>query len=147
MKPDPAKMQNFLCPCTSGKVYKECCNPYHEGELPGNALLLMRSRYSAYALSNADYIIATTHPGNPAYSNDTEKWKKEICLFSQKTDYQKLDILNFQDGEKEAFVTFVAYLKQSEKDETFTEKSHFLKIQGKWLYYMGKFAKGRFDFN
>ena len=66
------------CPCHSGKKYQECCQPYHTGKLPENALALMRSRYSAYALHLADYIMQTTHPHNRAYLSDKERWKKEI---------------------------------------------------------------------
>ncbi len=52
-KPSP----NLPCPCGSGLKYKKCCQKYHKGALPSTALLLMKSRYSAYALGLADYIM------------------------------------------------------------------------------------------
>ena len=47
------------CPCCSGKS-AICCQKYHKGLTPENALVLMRSRYSAYALGVGDYLIETT---------------------------------------------------------------------------------------
>ena len=36
------------CPCGSGQAFKECCQRFHDGELPDTPEKLMRSRYSAY---------------------------------------------------------------------------------------------------
>ncbi len=123
-----------LCPCCSQKPYCECCKRYHDGAPAENALALMRSRYAAYALHLADYIVATTHPDNPAYSPDSSSWKKEILRFSHNTSFVGLKIVEFIDGAKSAYVTFTAYLKQNGQDATFTEKSHFVKVGGRWFY-------------
>ncbi len=49
------------CHCEKGESYEDCCQPYIAGEdLPATAETLMRSRYSAYVVSEIDYI-ATTH--------------------------------------------------------------------------------------
>ena len=58
---------NTLCPCGSKTKYKKCCAIYHKGAVPKTALLLMKSRYSAYAVNNSAYIVKTTHPNNPDY--------------------------------------------------------------------------------
>lgn len=56
-----------LCPCQSGQPYQACCQPYHQQQqFPANAMLLMRSRYAAYALKNIDYIVQTTVPNQQA---------------------------------------------------------------------------------
>lgn len=39
-------------------------------------------------------------------------------------------------------MTFIAYLKSNGKDITFTEISHFEKINGKWLYKDGQIFEG-----
>jgi SEC-C motif domain protein len=127
---------NETCPCHSGEKYKKCCQPYHKGILPSNAKKLMRSRYSAFALDLADYIMATTHPNNPDYNNDKESWRKSILAFSQHTQFIGLKIDEFIDGEGEAFVTFEALLDGG----SLKEKSRFLKEKGKWLYESGKFT-------
>ncbi len=53
--------KNSKCPCGSGKKYKICCFRLHKGLLAKNALELMKSRFSAYAVGDANYIIKTTH--------------------------------------------------------------------------------------
>lgn len=127
---------NAPCPCHSGKKYKQCCQPYHKGILPSNALKLMRSRYSAFALGAAEYIMSTTHPNNSDYSLNTDEWKTGILSFSNTTRFIGLKINEFIDGETEAFVTFEALLDGS----VLKEKSHFLKENGKWLYESGEFT-------
>lgn len=126
---------NAPCPCHSGKKYKLCCQPYHKGILPANALLLMRSRYSAYTLGLVEYIISTTHPNNPDASIALSDWQKAIGDFAQTTYFRGLKIIEFMDGDEEAFVTFEATLS----DGIMKEKSRFLKVEGKWLYESGVF--------
>ena len=94
----------------------------------------MRSRYSAYALKLADYIIRTTHPENNSAISDPVEWKKDIITFSQMTDFTGLKIIDFHEETNRATVTFRAILKQKLHDVSFTEKSLFLKIKGRWLY-------------
>jgi len=53
--------KNTKCPCGSGKKYKDCCFRWHKITNAPNALLLMKSRFTAYAVGNAEYIIKTTH--------------------------------------------------------------------------------------
>lgn len=126
---------NALCPCHSGEKYKKCCFPYHKGILPSTALKLMRSRYSAYALHLAGYIMETTHPDNPEYTNDGEKWEEDIADFCRNTRFMRLKIIEFIDGEHEAYVTFEAIFATA----SLLEKSRFLKKEGKWLYESGEF--------
>jgi SEC-C motif-containing protein len=126
---------NAPCPCHSGDKYKKCCLPYHKGILPINALKLMRSRYSAYALHLSGYIMETTHPDNPDYTMDTETWGKSIMDFCRNTRFEELKIIDFIDGESEAYVTFEAVFDKG----SLTEKSRFLKNEGKWFYKSGEF--------
>ena len=130
----------MLCPCCSNLSYDKCCKPFHEGKICDSALQLMRSRYSAYALDKAIYIIETTHVDNPSYNKDTQKWEEEIRRFSENTSFEKLEIINFSEDGNIAYVTFRAYLKQNGKDISFTEKSLFEKADGKWLYKIGEIS-------
>lgn len=100
-------------------------------------MLLMRSRYSAYALGLVEYIISTTHPNNPDASIALSDWQKAIHNFAETTFFKGLKIVEFIDGEKEAFVTFEATLSEG----IMNEKSCFLKVEGKWLYESGEFAE------
>ncbi|HSW86593.1 MAG TPA: YchJ family metal-binding protein [Rhabdochlamydiaceae bacterium] len=130
-----------LCPCFSDIPYSECCKRYHDGSLAENALVLMRSRYSAYALHLADYIIKTTHPSNSGFSSDIKEWKKDILQFSQTTQFNGLKISEFTDGDSSAYVTFTAYLSQGNQDVSFTERSSFVKEGDKWFYKSGVIEK------
>jgi SEC-C motif-containing protein len=130
-KPSP----NLPCPCGSGLKYKKCCLKYHKGALPSTALQLMHSRYSAYALGLAEYIMSTTHPDNSDFTEEREQWKKEILAFSRATAFEGLKTVAFVDGEEEAYVTFEALLSSG----LLREKSRFLKENGKWLYVDGVF--------
>ena len=125
---------NAPCPCGSGLKYKKCCRPYHLGKRAADALILMKSRYSAYAAGVADYILRTTHPECPEYSDDSKAWRDAVLFFSENTRFVKLDILEVEPGEVESFVTFRARFDDGEM----TERSRFLNVDGAWLYRSGE---------
>jgi peptide deformylase len=134
--------QERVCPCGTGKTYAHCCQPLHQGQWPKTALELMRSRYAAYALGLPDYIICTTHPGSPQFHPDLVLWSQKISEFCAHTEFQRLEILDFQEKDRVATVTFVAHLKQNQQDLSFTERSYFEKIKDKWMYRSGQLAEG-----
>jgi peptide deformylase len=137
-------MENLgnLCPCFSGKEYDVCCKPFHQGTIPENALLLMRSRYSAYALNIPEYIIETTHPASPQYSDNKFSWRRNISQFARHFSFQNLKILDFKERDTLAIVSFTAYMSQEGQDATFTEKSYFEKSNKRWFYRAGQLAQG-----
>lgn len=116
---------NAPCPCGSQKKYKKCCKIFHNGALAPTALLLMKSRYSAFATNDYAYIIKTTHPQNSDFMSDKKAWKASI--------------LEFIDGQTQAYVTFKANLMQNGNDSSFIEKSNFIKEDKQWLYHSGEF--------
>ena len=131
---------NDICPCGSLKKYKKCCKPFHDKiTFPKTALELMKSRFSAFAVLIADYIIFTTHENNSDYISDLKSWNQDIMNFSKNTRFERLEILDFIEGEVESFVTFKATLFQDKNDISFIEKSRFLKVEDKWLYIDGQF--------
>lgn len=132
----------IACPCCSGLDYTECCEPFHDGALPKNALELMRSRYTAYVLNLPEYIMETTHPASPQYCVDRSLWTRKIADFSNRSSFNKLEILDHKEQDVLATVTFVAHVTQNEKDATFTEKSYFEKVKGRWFYRNGQLAEG-----
>jgi len=74
-------------------------------------------------------ILSTNPPYKQAFN--IEKGIKSIKKFS-KSEFKKLEIIEFTDGEKEAYVEFKAYID----DYVMHEKSFFLK-EDKW-YYVGE---------
>lgn len=131
-----------LCPCGSEQEYDQCCKVFHDGKQPENALLLMRSRYSAYVLNIPDYIIKTTHPASPQYSENLSAWKRSISQFSRNSIFHKLKVLDFKAKNTLATVTFTAYISKRSRDATFTERSYFEKINDRWFYRGGQLAQG-----
>lgn len=131
---------NDNCPCGSLIKYKKCCKSFHENiKTPINALELMKSRYCAYAIEKSEYIISTTHQKNRDFNTDTKVWNNDILDFSRNTKFEKLEILEFIDGQTESFVTFKANITQNKQDVSFIEKSRFVKENGKWQYIDGEF--------
>jgi len=128
------KKTTNLCPCSTGKDYKDCCEPYHlwQQNAP-TAEVLMRSRYSAYALHKADYLIKTWHPQTLPKKLDEEiseaKWIELVINKSWNSEQPN-----------ETFVDFTArYRNTSGKAEKMHEISRFIKQGEHWFYVDGKF--------
>ena len=51
---------NKQCPCSSQKEMADCCLPYIRTYSAPTAEALMRSRYTAFTLHEADYLFQTT---------------------------------------------------------------------------------------
>jgi SEC-C motif-containing protein len=126
---------NSKCPCGSRLKYKKCCEVYHDSVEAADALKLMVTRYSAYAAGDASYIMRTTHPLNVDFKEDRKVWAKEIERFCNSTEFLGLEVLDFIEGEDEAFVEFKAKLS----DGVLHEKSRFVRENGRWLYHGGEF--------
>lgn len=127
------------CPCGASNTYKLCCQKYHSGQNPKSALILMRSRYCAFAKGEIDYIVKTTHPENPSIQGDVAKWRRELQDFSKNTKFNGLKILVVDEAEQSnhATVTFSVDLVQQGLQAGFTERSRFEKVNGRWLYLDG----------
>ena len=66
------------CPCDSGKEYKDCCKPVLSGESPAQtAEALMRSRYTAFAKGEVDYIFNSLHPDKREQHDETRSPKEQ----------------------------------------------------------------------
>lgn len=114
-----------ICPCSSGSALSVCCEPYIAGKaLPQTPEALMRSRYTAYTLHNADYIYNTTAPSERHHHN-----KKGILAWAQSCHWVKLEVLFAKDNT----VVFKAYyLDASLRPQVHYERSFFENIEGKW---------------
>ena len=125
---------NDKCPCGSELKYKKCCQAFHKGKLPSNALELMKSRYSAHVLKDVKYIINTTDVNNPDFTTDTLSWAKDIEEFCTIGDFRGLKIIEFIPSDEISYVKFYVNLYIHNEDHSFTEKSEFVKVNNKWLY-------------
>jgi len=129
--------ENTLCPCGSGLPLDACCKPYIDGTSRApTAEALMRSRYTAYALHDIDYLESTLH-GNELRDFDkdgTEKWARDSTWLG-------LDIVNTTAGaanDKEGSVEFRARYERDGVQHEHHELSLFRKFDGRWLYTGGR---------
>ncbi|WP_396181364.1 YchJ family protein [Flavobacterium sp.] len=121
-----------LCPCGSHFTLEECCLPYIQGEaMVPTAEKLMRTRFTAFYLHDAQYLYKTTHVSQKKYTN-----KSDILSWAQQNIWQKLEILNSSEN----MVEFKAYyLDENKTSQIHHEKSTFIYFQNNWYYVDGKF--------
>ena len=99
----------------------------------------MRSRYVAYAVGDVDYIVDTTTPGGPHWQEDRDAWRAQVRAFVGATRMQGLRIVAAPEPTAdEGFVTFEAQLQQGGRDVSFTERSRFVRHDGRWTYHSGE---------
>ncbi|MBK3393808.1 YchJ family protein [Psychrobacter sp. M9-54-1] len=127
-----------ICPCqinpsssaiSSPLLYKECCQPYHDGLFDSEdnkadtAERLMRTRYSAFVLVKPEYIVATTLPAqqNVLDIKAIESWAKE-------TNWAGLEIVAHMPklGKRHAKVEFKAYFNISDNKDDGIQAHHEL---------------------
>ncbi|MFA9189161.1 YchJ family protein [Flavobacterium magnesitis] len=120
------------CYCNSQKLFKNCCEPYIKGiKNAPTAETLMRSRYSAYATHQADYLVATTH-----ISQRNLHSKEDILLWATSNQWQKLEVLKSTS----TTVEFKAYyLNQNKQQHIHHEFSSFVQEEGNWYYVDGDY--------
>jgi SEC-C motif-containing protein len=123
------------CYCGLDKQYAACCGRLHSGaEIAATAEALMRSRYSAYVLKLADYLLATWHP-------DTRP--AELDLDADDTKWLGLEVKkHVQQDETRATVEFVARYRIAGKGHRLHELSRFVREDGRWYYIDGKLMGG-----
>ncbi len=124
-------MKNLACPCGQGD-YQYCCQPLHEGQAHAEtASQLMRSRYSAFALQQIDYIVQTTALGQQA-SLDVDA----IADWSKSNQWLKLEVLNSNEklDKSHAQVEFKAHYHDAKQAQIHHEISHFVQHQARWYF-------------
>ena len=130
-------MDNGKCPCCSGKEYKDCCEGIIKGTRPAaTPEELMRARYSAYAKTEVEFILSSTH-SSQRDNNDPE----EIRRWSEKSVWKGLEILRTDKGgaeDKEGTVEFIARYSDEGTDLEHHEIATFVKEGGEWSFLDGK---------
>ncbi len=120
------------CYCGLEKIFQDCCEPIIKGiQKAPTAESLMRSRYSAYATHQADYLLESTHISERKYYS-----RSEILLWATSNQWLKLEILK----STETIVEFKAYFLDSKlQKQIHHEFSTFKLKNGSWFYVDGKF--------
>jgi len=129
-------MNNSFCPCGSPQPYSQCCEPFIKKSMkPQTAEQLMRSRFSAFCLSEHQYLVDTHHPSQREInelralqeSKGTTHWIKLIIHQTQ------------QDSVKSqtARVEFSAFFNEKNQFFELREMSNFIQDRGQWFYLDG----------
>ncbi|KFF59800.1 zinc-binding protein [Cryobacterium sp. MLB-32] len=119
------------CPCLSGETYAACCHRFHSGEATApTAELLMRSRYSAFAVGLAEYLLATWHP----------QTRPEFLDLDADTVWTRLDIESTNRGgpfDRVGEVQFTAHCRSGGALTRQHETSRFERVGREWFYVDG----------
>ncbi len=123
------------CPCQSTLPYAECCGRFHRGTaVAPTAERLMRSRYAAFAVGDATYLLDTWHVSTRPSTVDLDpglRW----------TDLQIVGRTRGGLLDSEGTVEFTAAYLEGGADGTpvtsgtHHEFSRFVREQGRWFYF------------
>jgi SEC-C motif-containing protein len=117
------------CPCGSGRDYRDCCGPWHAGAPAPDAEALMRSRYTAFTMGLAEYLLDT--------------WAPETRPSTIQADPRGLTWLGLEvkrhvvHDDEHATVEFVARTRLGGREHAMREVSRFERRDGRWIYVDG----------
>jgi SEC-C motif-containing protein len=119
------------CPCGTGLRYEECCGRLHDGAVSAaTAEQLMRSRYSAFAVGDSGYLLATWHSTT----------RPHVLDLDPSVRWTGLVVLAVTSGglfAAEGTVLFCAsYLHEGIAGQQ-EEESRFVREDGAWRYLVG----------
>ncbi|MFJ1703699.1 YchJ family protein [Kitasatospora sp. NPDC088346] len=128
-RPGPAPVTGASpCPCGLPAAYRECCGRLHRGEAEAvTAEQLMRSRFSAFAVHDAAYLMRSWDP---------ETRPPEVEL-DGRLRWVRLEILGRTDGgafHVEGTVSFRAHFTDRGETGSMEENSRFRRYEGRWVY-------------
>lgn len=115
------------CPCGLPQPYDACCGRFHRGEPAPTAELLMRSRYTAFALGDEEYLLESWHSSTRPHRlalDPTQRWVG-------------LDVEESSGGglfDNEGTVAFEASYTQGSRRSSVRERSRFVREDGLWRY-------------
>nr|WP_197698187.1 YchJ family metal-binding protein [Micromonospora viridifaciens] len=116
------------CPCGTGAPYADCCGPIHRGaSTAATAEALMRSRFSAFAVGDADHLLRSWHS-----STRPARLRLDPAL-----RWTRLEILDTDRGglfDTAGTVRFRAHYREAGRPGTLAEHSRFVREDGRWVY-------------
>lgn len=120
------------CPCGSDLEYALCCGRVHRSGagLGMSAASLMRARYAAYVLRDADFLLTswhpTTRPSEVTFDADLEWLGLEVIATNAGTGF-----------DNEGTVEFRARFRRGSEHLELHELSSFTRLDGRWVYVEG----------
>jgi SEC-C motif-containing protein len=112
--------------------YAECCEPLHTGQRNApTAEALMRSRFSAFAKNDEEYLLRTWFAGT----------RPKALNLDTSIRWTSLEILATSAGslfDSVGTVLFEAHYRQDGKPGVLREDSTFTREKDQWFYVRGK---------
>ena len=138
--------ENMKCPCGDrqdgqARAYSDCCEPFIKGNAkPEHCEQLMRSRYTAYSLSEVDYLVATWHPSKQSALN-----RQELIQSAESTEWLRLQVVKSSQQGTTGTVEFNAWFNDKYANGSapkspincLHETSRFEKVGDQWFYVDG----------
>ncbi len=128
------KTQNTPCPCQSSLTYTLCCGKYHKGKIHApTAETLMRSRYCAYVIGDAQYLYRTWH-------ESTRPSLQSLRASGAQKSLLSLKILSTIAGKEKDNKGTVKFITSSNSAtlmgdiDQHKENSLFVKLKDRWIY-------------
>jgi SEC-C motif-containing protein len=122
------------CPCGSGDTFGGCCRLLMQEQQAPTAERLMRSRYTAFVIGDAEYLAQTWHPR-------TRPHDIEIDPDLRWTGLQVVVAEAGGEDDVTGVVEFRAAWKQGAGTEAIVgvlrERSRFARVRGRWFYLDG----------
>jgi len=118
------------CPCGSVLPYADCCEPLHLGAPAPTAEVLMRSRFSAFALGLTSYLLASWHPST----------RPDDLELDADVTWRRLQIVDTVAGgvnDQDGVVEFRASFRGPEGAGLLQERSRFRREGADWYYVDG----------
>jgi SEC-C motif-containing protein len=116
------------CPCGLGGPYGDCCGSLHDGRATAStAELLMRSRFSAFAVGDDAYLLRTWHPTT----------RPPRIRFDPDQRWTLLEILGKTGGgllHSEGTVEFRAHYTKQGRADVLHEHSRLVREDGQCVY-------------
>lgn len=135
-------MQAESCPCQSGQSFTQCCGRWlsEKGSAAPTAEALMRSRYSAFALSDIDYLLRTLEPEQ--HAADERQQLQQALSANRWLGLRVLDCVEGQANQAYGEVEFIAFYESLAPSTTsgigqLHERSRFRRREGHWYYVDG----------
>ncbi len=121
-----ARRRERRCPCGLPAAYDSCCGRLHSGAAAPTAELLMRSRYSAYAVGDTAHLLATWHPST----------RPAAVELDSDLRWTGLEVVDAAGGLLDAVGTVhfrARHLRRGVRG-VLEERSGFARHAGRWVY-------------
>ena len=125
-------LNTLACLCGGSSPNTDCCELLHSHTaVAQTAEQLMRSRFTAYAMHNVEYLLA---------SWDKSKRPDTIDFSKDNSTWTRLEIVSTKKGsekDSKGIVEFKAYYLLNDEEYVMHEISRFKKTEGHWFYLDG----------